>query len=178
MKRITLGLSAKEMREAAKQIREYRDDLSRRCERLCQRLCEEGILIAKSYIGESSFGKYIRLESELSPEKTGCKAVFYMEDTQKIISQWQNLDGEQSKEISPSLMIEFGAGLPAENPANIPGVGTGTYGSHGSDPGGWYYKDLAGVWHHANGTAARLPMYYAGKDLTGKVEKIAKEVFT
>ena len=99
-----------------------------------------------------------------------------MEDSQKIVSKWQNQDGVQSKEISPALMLEFGAGLPAQNPANIPGVGTGTYGAHGNEPG-WWYMDLQGEWHYSSGTSPKMPMYNAGKELRNRVLKITKDVF-
>ena len=99
-----------------------------------------------------------------------------MEDSQKIVSKWQNQDGVQSKEIFPALMLEFGAGLPAQNPANIPGVGTGTYGTHGNEPG-WWYMDLQGEWHYSTGVSSKMPMYNAGKELKEKVVKIAREVF-
>lgn len=175
-KPIVFSLSVSEIDRAIKELREYQNSLDKKCEQLCFELCKEGMPIARSYIGDSGFGKYIRLSSEITPEKAGCKAIFYMEDSQKIVSKWQNQDGVQSKEISPALMLEFGAGLPAQNPANIPGVGTGTYGTHGNDPG-WWYMDLQGEWHYSSGTSPKMPMYNAGKELRDKVLKIAKEVF-
>lgn len=175
-KKISFGLSVKEVRNAIKEIKEYQNSLTGKCEELCRRLSAEGIVIAQAHIGNSGFGKYVRLSSEITPEKAGCKAILIMEDSQKIVSKWQNQDGVQSKEISPALMLEFGAGLPAQNPANIPGVGTGTYGTHGNEPG-WWYMDLQGEWHYSNGTSPKMPMYFAGKELRNKVLKIAKEVF-
>ena len=176
-KTISFGLSVSEIDRAIKELREYQNNLDKKCEQLCFELCKAGMPIARSYIGESGFGKYIRLSSEITPEKAGCKAILIMEDSQKIVSKWQNLDGIQRKEISPVLMLEFGAGLPAQNPANIPGVGTGTYGERGSDPNGWWYMDLNNIWHHSNGIEPKMPMYFAGKELRNKVLKIAKEVF-
>ena len=173
---ITFGLSANEVRGAIEQIRQYQNELNRKCELLCQRLSAEGIAIAQAQIGSSGFGKYIRLSSEITPEKAGCKAIIYLEDSQKIVSQWQTREGTQSKEISPALMLEFGAGLPAQNPANIPGVGTGTYGTHGNQPG-WWYMDLEGTWHYATGVSPKMPMYNAGKKQREKVMEIAEEVF-
>ena len=84
---ITFGLSANEVRGAIEQIRQYQNELNRKCELLCQRLSDEGIAIAQAQIGSSGFGKYIRLSSEITPEKAGCKAIIYMEDSQKIVSQ-------------------------------------------------------------------------------------------
>lgn len=175
-KTISFGLSVAEIDRAIKELREYQNSLDKKCEQLCFELCKAGMPIARSYIGESGFGRYIRLSSEITPEKAGCRAILIMEDSQKIVSKWQNQDGVQSKEISPALMLEFGAGLPAQNPANIPGVGTGTYGTHGNKPG-WWYMDLQGEWHYSSGTSPKMPMYFAGKELRDKVVEIAREVF-
>lgn len=175
-KTISFGLSVSEIDRAIKELREYQNNLDKKCEQLCFELCKAGMPIARSYIGESGFGRYIRLSSEITPETAGCKAILIMEDSQKIVSKWQNLDGIQRKEISPALMLEFGAGLPAQNPANIPGVGTGTYGTHGNKPG-WWYMDLEGKWHYATGVSPKMPMYNAGKKLRDKVVEIAREVF-
>lgn len=175
-KKISFGLSVSEINRAIKELQSYQNSLDSKCQQLCERLCNEGIQIAQIHIGSSGFGKYIHLSSEITPEKAGCKAIFFMEDSQKIISQWQNQDGEQSKEISPALMLEFGAGLPAQNRVGIPGVGTGTYGTHGKEPG-WWYMDLQGDWHYSTGVTPKMPMYNAGKELRDKVVAIAKEVF-
>lgn len=176
-KTISFGLSVSEIDRAIKELREYQNSLDAKCQQLCERLCNEGIKIAQAHIGSSGFGKYIRLSSEITPEKAGCKAIFFMEDSQKIVSKWQNQDGVQSKEISPSLMLCFGSGLKAQNPTNVPNVGAGSYGKHGSAPNGWWYMDLSGVWHHSMGIEPKMPMYNAAKELRDKVVSIAKDVF-
>lgn len=177
-KKLSFGLSVTEVNKAIQEIKVYQNDLNRKCELLCQKLCEEGVQIAKAHIGSSGFGKYIHLDSEITPQQAGCKAVFYMEDTAKIKSEWQTQDGVRSAEVSPSLMIEFGSGQKADNPAGIKGVGTGTFpgGKHGNEPG-WYYMDLEGNWHYSTGISPKMPMYYADKELSEKVLKIAKEIF-
>lgn len=178
-KKISFGLSVREIQAAIKEVKAYQSDLNRKCEELCRRLTAEGISIAQAHIGSSGFGKYIYLGSEITPQRAGCKAIFYMRDSQKIVSQWQTLEGVKSAEISPCLMIEFGSGLKAENPANIRGVGTGTFpgGTHGADADGWYYMDLNGEWHHSTGVSPQMPMYFAGKELGDKVVAISNEVF-
>lgn len=178
MRRISFGLSVREVQAAIKEVKAYQKDLTRKCEILCRRLTEEGIQVAQAHIGSSGFGKYIRLSSEIMPEQAGCRAVLYMEDASKIVSEWQTLDGVKSAEVSPTLMLEFGAGLKAENPAGIAGVGTGTFpgGKHGNEPG-WYYMDLNGEWHYSSGVAPKMPMYFAGKEMRTKIVSIAKEVF-
>ncbi|MEI1255983.1 hypothetical protein V8Q34_14665 [Blautia sp. JLR.GB0024] len=177
-KKISFGLSVREIQNAIKEVEQYRGDLNRKTEELCRRLTAEGIIIANANIGSSGFGKYIHLGSEITPQQAGCKAVFYMENSSKIVSEWQALEGVKSAEVSPCLMLEFGAGMKAENPANIPGVGTGTFsgGTHGNEPG-WYYMDLQGEWHYSSGTVPKMPMYFAGKELRDKVVAIARDVF-
>ena len=176
--KISFGLSVKEVQNAIKEVKVYKNDLNRKCEELCLRLAAEGIRIAQSHIGSSGFSKYIHLGSEITPQQAGCKAIFYMEDTTKIKSEWQTQEGVRSAEVSPSLMIEFGSGQKAENPANIPDVGTGTFpgGKHGNEPG-WYYMDLEGNWHYSTGISPKMPMYYAGKELREKVLEMARQVF-
>ena len=115
---VKFGLSVKEVQNAIKEIKAYQSDLNRKCELLCQRLCAEGILIAQAHIGSSGFGKYIHLGSEITPQQAGCNAILYMKDTSKVQSEWQTLDGVQSAEVSPCLMLEFGSGLKAENPSH------------------------------------------------------------
>lgn len=177
-KKISFNLSQKSIQNAIKEIRAYQNDLNRKCEELCRRLAAEGIVIAKSHIGSSGFGKYVHLGSEISPQQSGCKAILYMQDTTKIRSEWQTLDGVRSADVSPMLMLEFGSGLKAENPAGISGVGTGTFpgGKHGNKPG-WYYMDLDGNWHYSTGVSPKMPMYKTGKELAERVVAIAREVF-
>lgn len=177
-KKISFGLSVREAQNAIKELRQYQSDLNRKCEELCRRLTQEGILIAQAHIGSSGFGKYIHLGSEITPQRAGCKAILYMEDTTKIKSEWQTKEGVQSAEISPCLMLEFGSGLKAENPTNVPNVGAGSFGEHGLDPSGWWYMDLDGVWHHSTGIEPKMPMYHTGKELREKLLSIAKEVFS
>lgn len=179
MHKISFGLSIREVQEAIKEVKAYQQDLNQKCEILCQRLTEEGIRVAQVHIGGSGFGKYIRLASDITPEQADCRAVLYMEDTSKIVSEWKTLEGVKRATVSPMLMLEFGSGLKAENPANIPGVGTGAFPgqTHAENPGGWWYMDLDGVWHHSSGVSAKMPMYFAGKEMRAKIVSIAREVF-
>ena len=178
-KKISFNLSVASIQAAQREIQKYQQDLSRKCETLCRRLTGEGIRVAQAHIGGSGFGKYILLSSEITPEQAGCRAVLYMEDISKIVSEWQTMEGVKRATVSPMLMLEFGSGLKAKNPANIPGVGTGTFPgqTHAENPGGWWYMDLDGVWHHSNGVSARMPMYFAGKEMRAKIVSIAREVF-
>lgn len=177
-KKFSFGLSVSEINKAVKELEKYKSDLNRKCEELCRRLTAEGLLIARAHIGSSDFGKHIRLASEITPEQAGCRAVLYMEDSSKIVSEWQTTEGVKSAIVSPTLMIEFGSGLKAENPKGIPGVGTGTFpgGKHGNEPG-WWYMDLNDEWHYSTGISPKMPMYFTGKEMREQVVKIARDVF-
>lgn len=177
-KKIKFSLSQRSVQQAIKELREYQDELNKKCKILCQRLIQEGIQVSEGRIGNSGFGKYIHIDSKITTEKAGCKAILIMTDKNKIVSEWRTLEGIRSAVVSPMLMVEFGSGLKAENPMGIVGVGTGTFpgGTHGNEPG-WYYMDLDGVWHYSTGVSPKMPMYYAGKEMREKVIKIAKEVF-
>lgn len=177
-KKFTTGLSPSGFRKIARQIHDYRNDLTEKCKEFARQLAEEGVAIAGIYARDSGYMKHINLDFKLEEKPFGCKAIVYMEDTSKIISQWQTQDGIKSAEVSPTLMLEFGAGLKAENPLGMPGVGAGTFpgGTHGNEPG-WYYMDLEGKWHHCDGISANLPMYHTSVELVDKITEIAKDVF-
>lgn len=178
-KKISFSLSPSSIQAAIKEVKAYQSDLNRKCELLCRRLTAEGITIAQAHIGSSGFGKYIRLGSEITPQQAGCRAVFFMEDSQTITRRWQTKEGVKSATLSPALLLEFGSGLEAENPAGIAGVGQGSFPgqTHAFDSGGWSYMDLGGMWHHTTGVKPEMPMYFAGKELGDKVLSIARDVF-
>ncbi len=176
-KTITMTLSQSSIQNAIKELRQYQNDLNRKCEIFCQRLAELGILKAKENTG--NFRKYISFTYEVKDRTKGCKAVMVATNTGIIHSEWQTKDGVKSADVSPILMCEFGSGLKAENPKGIPGVGTGTFPgqTHAEDPNGWYWMDLDGEWHHSYGVTPKMPMYHASIEMILNIQKIAREVF-
>ena len=54
-KTISFGLSTREIQNAIKEVREYQNSLTRKCEELCRRLTAEGMQIAQAHIGSSGF---------------------------------------------------------------------------------------------------------------------------
>ena len=176
-KKITMNLSVSSIQNAIKELRQYQNDLNRKCEIFCQRLAELGIQTAKENTG--NFGKYISFTYEVKDRTKGCKAVMVATNTGIIHSEWQTKEGVKSADVSPILMCEFGSGLKAENPKGIPGVGTGTFPgqTHAEDPNGWYWMDLDGEWHHSYGVTPKMPMYHASIEMILNIQKIAREVF-
>lgn len=176
-KRFSSDLSVDGIEKLKKQLLGYKDSLDDKCKLFIQRLSEEGITVAQQNVG--GFGKYITFSTVITQENGGYHGLMLATNTGIITSQWLTKEGEKSANVSPLLMVEFGSGLRAENPKNIPGVGTGTFPgqTHASDPNGWWYKDLDGVWHHSYGVAPKMPMYKASIDMHKKIRVVAREVF-
>lgn len=170
--------SESSIQNAINELQAYKRSLNFKCEELCRRLVDEGCNIISVRIGNSGYRKYIHIDSKVTPTQYGCKALLFMEDASKIVSQWKTEEGIKTSTVSPIMMIEFGSGIKAENPVGIPGVGTGTFpgGTHGNEPG-WWYMDMDDKWHYSTGISPKMPMYYAGKELREKVLAIAKDVF-
>ena len=178
-KKICFSLSAASVRAAQQEIRNFQQDLLGKCEILCQRLAQEGIQVAQAHISGSGFRKYIRLSSEITPERAGCRAVLYMEDSSETVRERQTPEGVKIVGVSPVLMLEFGSGLRTESPDGILGVGAGALPgrTHEGKSQGWRYMDLDGMWHDFGGANGKMPMYFAGKEMQRKIVSIAKEVF-
>ena len=176
-KTITMTLSKSSIQNAIKELRQYQNDLNRKCEEFCRRLAELGIQTAKENTG--NFGKYISFTYEVKDRTKGCKAVMVATNTGIIHSEWQTKDGVKSADVSPILMCEFGSGLKDEKTKGITGVGTGTFPGqiHAEDPNGWYWMDLDGEWHHSYGVTPKMPMYHASIEMILNIQKIAREVF-
>lgn len=171
-------LSRKSIENAIKAIDNYEKELTDKCEEVCRELAEIGINTAKGNTG--NYGKYIAFTTKTEPSVSGCVAIAMVASNTGIIkSEWLTKDGVKSADVSPLLMCEFGSGLRAQNPNNIPGVGTGTFPgqTHAEDPGGWYYMDLDGVWHHSSGVTPSMPMYNAWKEMFSNAESIVRKVF-
>lgn len=175
-KKFTEDLSVKGINNLIKQLNDYQNNLQKKCEEYVKQLAEAGIKVAQENVG--NFGKYITFTVKTNPEKDGCTAILLATNTGIIKSEWQTKDGIKSADVSPLLMVEFGSGLKAENPKNIPGVGTGTFpgGTHGNEPG-WWYMDLEGAWHYSTGISPKQPMYKASLKIKEKIINTAKVVF-
>ena len=175
-KKFKTDLSVKGINNLIKQLNDYQSDLQKKCEEYVRLLAEEGIDVAQQNVG--NFGKYITFTVKTNQDQDGCKAVMLATNTGIIKSQWKTKEGVKSADVSPLLMVEFGSGLKAKNPKNIPGVGTGTFpgGTHGNEPG-WWYMDLNDVWHYSTGMEPKQPMYKASLRIANETVRIAKVVF-
>ena len=174
--------SESSIRKAQEQIKEYKDDLIAKCELFVEKLAEVGIMVAEQNTGQ--FGNYIAFQTELDPDKYGCKAVVVATNTGLIKSEWIiNSSGDtRTADVSPILMAEFGSGLRADDSygkrQKVP-MGTGTFPeqTHAEDPDGWWYQTLDGVWHHSYGVSPTYPMMRASAAMTDRIRMVAKQVF-
>lgn len=103
----------------------------------------------------------------------------------KVTSKVNKRSGRVTASGESVLFIEFGTGLEAENPRDIPEEfyttaylpGSWSEGpegkGHWDDPGGWYY----GHGRKTKGNKANKCMYDAYKEVERNIRKIVKEVF-
>lgn len=172
---INLFDGGKSLREAIKQIEDYRNDLPRKCQEICRRLAEEGVKVANSALSE---GK----EEGYTPST---KVSYEIDANGKVI---------RAKIIASGpyiLFLEFGSGIrysDTKNPkAAEMGYGPGTYPSNApqqnppydnwESPTGWYYYGDDGKVHHTYGVRAKMPMYRASVEIIKNVDKVVREVF-
>ena len=176
------------------ELEQYKQDVLLRTQRFCEELASLGILTADVTIGGSGFKPFVSLIKEVNPTTYGCSAILMMVDKKQLKSEWKG-EGEVTKTayISPTLMLEFGAGFRADasakhiqatNPKEK--VGRGTFPSEETTPFGnenhawqkiWYYKDTNGKWQHSSGVTPKMPMYVAYEEMEKQITKIGRKYF-
>lgn len=176
--KIKCDLSISGLRDLQRQLENYKKDLTTKCELFAYELAKLGIEVATSNSG--NYGKYIIFSMRTEPQKDGCKVIFYAKDKQTIKAEWKTSDGIKTADVSPLLMAEFGSGVRAQNPLDIPGVGRGTF--NPSSPNawkdeGWYWIDTEDKLHHSIGVYPSQPMFNASQIIRNNVMRVAKEVF-
>ena len=158
----------KSLDNAIKQIQEYKERLSNKCEMFVHRLAEVGIPIIDQNIalaaGDSDKGHntYIKINS------------FGSYSQARLIVEGKDL-----------LFIEFGAGVHYNgNLGGSPhpkgkemGYTIGSYGKGQGKNDFWFYYADSGEAVMSHGTQATMPVYKAGEEMRRQVLNIAKEVF-
>lgn len=171
-------LSVKGIEQLKKDLLNYKDNtLPNLLKQYVTALAQEGISVGKQNVG--GFGKYITFSIKTEMDKDGCKALMLASENGKIISTWKSYGEIKTAEVSPLLMAEFGSGLGAENPMQIPGVGQGTFPgqTHAFDKEGWYWIDEDDNLNYSKGITAKMPMYKASIRIQEIAIKKAKEIF-
>lgn len=169
-------LSVKGLERLKKELLEYkRDYLQDRVKTLVERLAESGVSIAKAKVNESPLGKYVTIQTNITEEQAGCKAI--------IVATGAIKESEGYSPFNTLLAIEFGAGIHHNSTANPNadkfGLGVGTFPGqiHAFDDGWWYWDDKLQEWRYTHGVKATMPMYNASMEMQNKIVSIAKEVF-
>lgn len=184
------AFSISDMNNAKQKVMAYRHGLIRKCDIFVRKLANKGILVAQEHLGDADegYGKYITFGLDLEHGQYGCKGLMYATNTGIIKSQWKTVDDNgnevvREEDVSPLLMVEFGAGLRAERSSNAWaskfGMGTGTFPNqtHAFDPEGWWYKGMDDEWHHSYGVYASMPVYHAMMEMMDEIHNTAMEVF-
>ena len=169
-------LSTTSIRKLQDELKKYQNDLTTKCKLLAKELAEIGVNVAEARIGESPLGKYVSIQTDISEEQAGCKAV--------LIATGEVKKSDGYAPFNTLLAIEFGAGIhynQTPNPnADKFGFGVGTFPGqiHAEDPNGWYFwDDEKEKWIHSYGVKATMPMYHADMEIIQNVVKKTKEIF-
>ena len=174
--KIKSDLSVKGIESVKRQLLQYKDSLSIKCEKLVSRLLQRGVEVSQAKISESPLGKYVTVTTNISAKKMGCKGILLAKGAVK------EQDGYEP--FSILLAIEFGAGVhfnPTPNPlisSEFPyGVGTYPGQTHAYEDMWWYWDENTQEWKPTHGVKATMPMYSADIEIMQNVVKVAKEVF-
>lgn len=165
MPRYKVGLSAREFRELADQIRDYRMDLQEKCEEFTRRLAEEGVAIAKANIlsEEAIYTGELLNSMDFEPGDIVSNGASYYIYT---ACPW-------------AKFVEFGTGIVgSENSHPDTSVVGWKYDTNKHGKKGWhYFKD--GAWHWTQGMPSRPFMYNTASELRSMntIANIAREVF-
>lgn len=176
-KPINITLSEDSIQNALNKLKQYKQDILKKCEQLVSELADDGIEVGKNNTG--NFGHYIIFSKQIEPNNNGCTAIIVATETGQIISQWQTSDGIKTADVSPLLMAEFGSGWRAQPHFDDDRGGQGTFPgqTHAFDSEGWYWRDLEGNLHHSYGITPTMPMYKAYSHMEQNIISKAKEVF-
>lgn len=163
VKKISFGLSTREIKAAKKQLRDYQKEITQKCEELVHRLADEGVILAK-----------VKL-TQFPAIDSGELLNSIMDEPGAVLTngaRWIIYTG-----CEYAAFVEWGFGLRGEqNPHPDPSLANWKYDIHGHGTAGWwYYKN--GEWHWSGGQPSKPFMFETGRDLRNLVPKLAKEVF-
>lgn len=171
MKTIRVSLNSESVREAVRQLEEYRNDLPRKAEQIRIKVAELLERLVRDGFDGAFYDDIIYEGFKVASVEVGSKNE---ENVSLVIAYGKE-----------AFFIEFGAGVyynPGGGPGNRPPgvVKIGEYGKgygkreiwgYYEDPGN---KDSLKLTH---GTPASMPMFYAAKAVAEQIPAIAREVF-
>lgn len=156
-------LSVSGIKELQKQLQDYQNDLTKKCEEFVRRLAEKGVEIAKMKITDYDAIYTGELLASINSEQgaviqNGIQWIIYTN------CPW-------------AKFVEFGTGIVGEH---SPHPNTSIIGwkydvnEHG-EKGWFYFRD--GEWHWTKGMPSRPFMFETAMELRQEIVKVAKEVF-
>lgn len=168
-------LSKSSLEKLKKDLLDYKKELNPKCALITELLAQKGVEVANVKIGESPLGKYISIQTTITPEQAGTRAV--------IIATGAVKQSEGFADFNTLLAVEFGAGIYHNAVANPKagefGLGVGTFPGqiHAFDDGWWYWDEKAQEWRYTHGVKATMPMYSASAEIISSVVAVARSVF-
>ena len=159
-KKITLKLDSKSIKEAIKQVNDYKKSFNRKVENLVETLVDEGIEIAKMQIREMG----VSYTGELEESITG-----YFSPSLGV--------GIIKTDCPYAIFVEFGTGIVGKgSPHPAPEGWRYDVNAHGER--GWvYFNERDQKWHWTKGMKSRPFMYNTVKELERMAGDKAKVVF-
>ena len=161
MRKISFGLSTKEINRAIREVEKYKAELNTKVSMLIEALTDYGVEIAKVQVRQLGAWYTGELESSISGYFSPSTGVGII------------------KAGAPyAVYVEFGTGVVgAGSPHPAPAGWRYDVNAHG-ESGWWYYNDRDGKMHWTKGMPSRPFMYNTARELEQECVKIAKEVFS
>lgn len=170
MKIVIDGLSEKSLRDAAKSVDKYANQLMNKNREFVEALCEAGFKVISGDL---------RGAGDSEPPVPDVPQIKVNALSGDIVATLV-LRGEDV------MFVEFGAGVyyngeagQSPNPLGVKlGYTIGSYGKgHGKQPLWHYMSETSGHWKTSRGTEALMPMYKADIEIQQSFADIAKRVF-
>lgn len=159
---IQMTLSTSSIKDAIKELKDYRTSLDRKKDKLLEELANIGVK-------EASVRFTTAMYDGVNDSHVTLKSI---SNGYAILAEGHAV-----------AFIEFGSGVyhnpgepyPDPRPEGI--VGIGEYGKGYGKRNTWVFRDGAGEKVFTHGNPAAMPLWYASEEMRSKITKIAKEVF-
>lgn len=160
MRKISFGLSVKEINRAIREVEKYKAELSNKMSMLIEALTDYGVEIAKVQVRQLGAWYTGELESSISGYFSPSLGVGII------------------KAGAPyAVYVEFGTGVVGKSqPHPSPDDWRYDINEHG-ESGWWYFNDYTGHPQWTKGMPSRPFMYNTARELENACERVAREVF-
>ena len=160
MRKISFGLSVKEINRAIREVEKYKRELTEKVNLLIGELTDYGVEVAKAQVRELGAWYTGELESSIEGYFSPSVGVGII------------------KAGAPyAVYVEFGTGVVGKSqPHPSPDDWRYDINEHG-ESGWWYFNDNTGRMQWTKGMPSRPFMYNTARELENACERIAREVF-